>query len=493
LLKSGGWKLVAGSQQPPTINRKPLMQRDQIRRVLLITLALNLLVAFSKIAVGLLTGALAILADGFHSLVDGSSNVVALIANRLAARPPDADHPYGHRRYETVAALGIGLLLLVAAWEIISSAAARLLGESAPPQLTPLSFAVMLLTLAVNIGVTTYESRAGRRLQSELLIADAAHTRTDVFVSLSVLVSMALQALAGWAWADTVAAAVIVILIARAAWGVLRQAGGVLVDTAPYAPDQLTAWAEALPAVERVVRARSRGPLDSAHVDLDVQVDPYATADQTAAIAGAIRSEMAQRIPGLEEVEVHFVPAAQAPLDPMQVARARADALGLSTHEVRLVEGARGRLLELHVEVPPDQTLAEAHHRVTQLEQDIRAALPGLSEVLTHIEPRQTDPVPSDDEAFPEVARELAEQALARLRTVYPDAHWHHLRVYPGAGGVALSLHVHLPAQLSVEAAHRIAESAETLLRAEMPQLERVTIHTEPEPIADKQAASPSG
>jgi len=111
------------------------------------------------------------------------------------------------------------------------------MGESSEPTLTPLSFIIMLVTLLVNIGITTYESRAGRRLQSELLTADAAHTRTDVFVSLSVLASMALQVAFGWAWVDLVAAGVIVILIVRAAWGVLSQAGGVLVDTAPYTPE----------------------------------------------------------------------------------------------------------------------------------------------------------------------------------------------------------------------------------------------------------------
>jgi len=142
--------------------------RNEVRQVLLITLVLNLLVAFSKIGIGTLTGALAILADGFHSLVDGSSNVVALVANRLAAlvanrlaaRPPDADHPYGHRRYETVAALGIGAFLLVVAWEIFSSALGRLMGESSEPTLTPLSFIIMLVTLLVNIGITTYETQA---------------------------------------------------------------------------------------------------------------------------------------------------------------------------------------------------------------------------------------------------------------------------------------------------------------------------------------------
>ena len=129
--------------------------RRQVRQVLLITLALNLVVAFSKILIGVVSGALAITADGFHSLVDGSSNVVALVANRIAGQPPDAEHPYGHRRFETIAALAIGAFLLLTAWEIVGSALERLGGSGETPQITPLTFAVMLATLAVNLFITT--------------------------------------------------------------------------------------------------------------------------------------------------------------------------------------------------------------------------------------------------------------------------------------------------------------------------------------------------
>lgn len=450
--------------------------------MLVITLALNLAVAAAKIAVGLWSGVLAITADGLHSTVDSSSNIIALLANRLAARPPDADHPYGHRRFETIAALGIGALLLLTAWEILSSALARLSGSEAHQEVTPLSFVVMLTTLGINLFVNTYESREGRRLKSELLIADAAHTRTDILVTISVLASMVLIALLGWVWLDTGVALVIVALIVRSAWNILRQTGSVLVDTAPYSPEQLTFWAEELPCVTRVVRARSRGPKDSAHVDLDVMVNAATTTQHTAAITSAIRDKLGQYIPGLNEVEVHFVPSNSAQIDYALTARAHADEMGLTTHEVHIRESQQGKVLELHVEVPSNQTLDGAHAQVTQLEQTIRQSLPEVAEVISHIEPAINPPngpgqIGSDTKA---VMSSLEDRATWLLRAEFPDVNWHHLEVYSDNSGFALSLHVTLPGQISLEAAHRIAESAETLLRTQIPQIERVTIHTEP-------------
>jgi cation diffusion facilitator family transporter len=457
----------------------PIPIRQQVRRVLFITLFLNLMVALSKIIIGLWSGALSITADGFHSLVDGSSNVVALVANRIADRPPDADHPYGHRRFETVAALGIGAFLLLTAWQIVSSALARLSGGGEEATITPLSFAVMVGTLLVNVFVNTYESREGRRLRSELLIADAAHTRTDIFVTLSVLASMALIVMFQWQWVDTAAALVIVVLILRAAWGVLRQTGRVLVDTAPYEPHQLTQWVEELPCVERVIRARSRGPLDAAQIDIDVQVAAEMTAGQTAAITDAIRDQLSQKVDGLAEVEVHFVPDETPTDDYALLARARADALGLATHEVAVRDSERGKVLEMHVEVPPGQTLGVAHEQVSRLEQKVRAQLPELIDVVTHIEPA----TPNSDFAEAETSEhstQLKAEMMRILQTEYPDADWHHLDLYPANGGFTAMMHVTLPSQISVEAAHRVAESAEILLRASFPYLERVTIHTEP-------------
>lgn len=451
--------------------------RRDVRRVLVITLVLNIIVAVSKIVIGLATGALAITADGFNSLVDGFSNIVALVANRLADRPPDADHPYGHRRYETVAALAIGGFLLLAAFEVGSTVIERMSGGGEPPNNTPLSFAVMIGTLAINLFIATYEAREGKRLKSELLTADAAHTRTDVFVTISVLISMVFVSLLGWYWVDTAAALVIVVLILRAAWSVLQQTGSVLVDTAPLPPEQLTAWAMEVPSVEEVVRARSRGTPDAPYIDIDVRVAPETTTDHTAAIAAAIRDKMNQEIPGVSEVEVHFVPAENGETDYALLARAQADALGLSTHEVRVSESQNGKVLEMHVEVPPGQTLGVAHAQVSQLEQGVQARLPDVAEVITHIEPALTDAAGT---LSPDETETLKRKVLALLQSEYPAADWHHLNIYPSTDGFTLTMHVTLPSQITVEAAHHVAESAETMLRAEMPQFERVTIHTEP-------------
>jgi cation diffusion facilitator family transporter len=450
--------------------------RKEVRRVLLVTLVLNLLVAFSKIAVGLVTGALAITADGFHSLVDGSSNVVALFANRVAQRPPDATHPYGHRRFETLAALGIGAFLLLTAWEIITSAVSRLQGAGETVELTPLSFAVMVGTLVVNVGVNRYEARAGRRLNSELLMADAAHTGTDIYVTLSVLVSMVITLLTDWAWVDTVAALVIVLLIIRAAVQVLRQTGSVLVDTAPIPSEQLESWVEAVPGVEGVVRARSRGPVDAPQIDLDVQVDPAMSAQQTAGITEVLRKRVTTHIPQAAEIEVHFVPVEPETVDYPLLARARADAFGVSTHEVQVRQNDSGMTLEMHVEVPPGQTLGEAHEVVSALEQDLRARLPQPNEVITHIEPAlSAQALPVDAPCGVTVV-----EVTDALRQQFPAAEWHDIQIFPVEHGCAATLHVTLPAQITVEAAHHVAETAELWLRSRFASLTRVTIHTEP-------------
>ena len=452
--------------------------RRQVQRVLLITLILNLAVAIGKIIVGTVSGALAITADGFHSLIDGSSNVIGLIANRIAQRPPDADHPYGHRRFETLAALFIGGFLILVGWEITTSAVERLRNPAAL-DVTPLMFGVLLATLVVNIGVSTYQIGQGKRLRSELLLADAANTRADVFVTLSVIVSLVVVALTGWTWIDGAAALVVVALIGHAAWRIFQQTARVLVDTAPHDPQRLAALVAAHPAVERVIRARSRGPIDETYIDIDVQVAPSTTADQTAGITGDIRQCLENALMGIAEVEVHFVPGTIDEADyPLRV-QAVAGGLCLRTHEVFVSEGAHGRALDMHVEVPADLTLGEAHRLVSQLEASIRLQMPEIHEIVSHIEP--TDPGALSEHLLPAAEREPIERrALSLLANAYPHVDWHHLRLYSGPDGLSLTLHAALPASESAANAHQMVEQAETLLRMHIAGLCRVTIHAEP-------------
>jgi cation diffusion facilitator family transporter len=450
--------------------------RREVRRVLLITLALNLLVSISKIMIGTVAGSLSIVADGFHSLMDGASNVVALFANWIAARPPDAAHPYGHRRFETLAALGIGILLLLTAFELVTSALERL-GSSEQPTYTVLTFAIMFGTLLINLGVAWYERREGKRLNSELLIADSAHTASDVLVTVSVLVSMVLTQL-GLSWADPVTAIIVVLLIGRTAFGIIKQTGGVLADAAPIPSEALIQAAEAVPAAGTVVRARSRGPADAIHVDIDVAVPAATTTDRTEAITMAIRDSVEAQFDGISEVEVHFSPDAQAASEPALLARALADPLDLAVHEVRLIRHDGEQALELHVEVPPGGTLEQAHEQVTQLEAALRERMPQLGGVTTHIEPAAS--ATPADEPDPINAHAIQTAAERLLREQFPEADWHDVHVTDAADGLALTGHAGMAADLPMQDAHQIAERAELRLRAAFPTLSRVTLHTEP-------------
>ena len=227
------------------------VQSSGVRRVLWITLALNLAVSAGKVVVGHLSFSLAMVADGYHSLVDGSNNVLGLIVSAFAFRPPDAAHPYGHRKFETAATLVIGAALMTLAWELVSGALSRTT-KPALPAIGILNWVVMAATIAVNVGVSWYEAREGRRLKSAFLVADATHTRADLYVSLGVVASFVAAKL-GAAWADPLVAVVIAGIIAWQAAQILVSAFNVLTDRAPIR-------AAALEPLAGVRRRRPAGP-----------------------------------------------------------------------------------------------------------------------------------------------------------------------------------------------------------------------------------------
>ena len=189
-------------------------------RVLRRVLVLNLAVAAAKIALGYLTGAVSILSDGFHSLTDAASNVVALIGVSAAQRPPDADHPYGHRKYETMASLAILVFMIIVLVQIFETAIGRLRTASMPTVL-PASVLMMLATLVVNVLVVRYESKEGRRLNSQILGADAKHTQSDVWTTSAVLAAL-LGAWLGYPRLDPFAGLVVAVFIGHACWQIAR-------------------------------------------------------------------------------------------------------------------------------------------------------------------------------------------------------------------------------------------------------------------------------
>ena len=280
---------------------------SEVRRVLATILVLNFLVAAAKITFGTLTGSLAIAADGFHSIMDASGNVVALIGLAVSARPPDPNHPYGHHRYETLTSLGIAAVMLLGLFLLVQQAWDRLHAGGAPV-VSAASFVVMLVTLAINITVTIWERRVGRRLSSSLLMADARHTASDIYVSVSVIVALIVVRM-GIDWADAGITFLIAMAIAWGAWEIVRDATFVLSDAVAVEPEQIAATAMSVPGVEGTHNIRSRGGEGWTWVDLHIQVDPSMTVDESHTIASVVAREVEAAVGPPADVTVHVEPA----------------------------------------------------------------------------------------------------------------------------------------------------------------------------------------
>jgi cation diffusion facilitator family transporter len=283
---------------------------DQITGVLWSLLWLNLLVAVAKLVYAYRSGALALGADGFHSLLDGAANVIGVIGVRVARRPPDANHPYGHRKYETFAALAVGMMLFLGCYEILSAAFERL-QKPRLPDVGIAGFVILATTIAINLFVAWYERRRGQELQSELLLADASHTASDVFASALVLVSF-VAAQAGIGWADLIAALMIVALIARAGTGILKGTLSTLSDERRIPPELIEGVALQEPGVREVHNVRSRGALDAIFLDFHVLVDPAMPIAEAHRIGHRVEARVRSRWPALNDVVVHVEPALES-------------------------------------------------------------------------------------------------------------------------------------------------------------------------------------
>lgn len=277
-----------------------------IATVLWVTLFLNIAVSSAKIVLGAVTGCTAILADGFHSLSDGTSNVVGLIAIHVSGRTADRDHPYGHKKYENLASGMIALFLFMVAFGIIRKAVTGLLHPEIP-EIDMMSFLVMAATLAVNIVVVLYERAAGKKLASDFLIADSWHTLTDVFVTIGVLLAMVGISF-NIPYLDPVFSIVIGLCIVVSAFKILRQSFEVLVDHVVVKADDVEKIARSIPGVMDCHEIRTRGREDHGYCDLHILVDDKMTVFASHELANTIERSIKDRIPSICDVIVHIEP-----------------------------------------------------------------------------------------------------------------------------------------------------------------------------------------
>ncbi len=279
----------------------------KVRQVLFYTLILNMAVAIAKITYGYATNAISMLSDGFHSFFDGTSNVIGLVGIWIASRPPDENHPYGHRKYETLSTIAIAVLIFIAGFGILNKA---LTSFKEPPgiEVTSLSFIIMALTLLINVWVMAYETKKGRELKSDFLLADAMHTKTDIFISISVVISL-IAAKIEYPVVDTIAAVIITLFIAKMGFSILKPAAAVLADAACINPDDIKNVVDRIDGIKGCHGIRTRGKESAVHIDLHLLVDPEVKTAEAHELAHSVEEVIKKEFPSVIDVVTHIEPS----------------------------------------------------------------------------------------------------------------------------------------------------------------------------------------
>lgn len=276
---------------------------NQVRRVILIEGLANLLVLVAKTVVGLSTGSMAILADAIHSLSDLTNNIIAWIVIHYSSLPADREHPYGHRKLETLAVFILASILVVLAFELALNAVNK---EYAEVVSSGIELIIMLCVLIINIVVTSWQRMWAKRLDSDILHADATHTFADVLITGTVIVGWQLSAM-GYAWVDRLCALGVALLIFYLAYGLFRRAIPVLIDEYAIDPVELSELIKPLPGVKKVYKIRSRWVGKTRAVDLVVSVDSALSTEESHAIADSIESQIEKHF-GATDISIHIEP-----------------------------------------------------------------------------------------------------------------------------------------------------------------------------------------
>lgn len=451
----------------------------QVRFVLLYTMALNLVATIAKVTVGYLTGSLSLLADGFDSFFDSFSNVVGLVAIYLARRPPDEDHPYGHRRYEIMMTLIVSVMLFATCFQLLKSAYERLI-HPVEPEITIWSFAALLVSIVVHVYVAFYEERRGKELKSEFLIADALHTRADIFVSVGVMLGLIVVRL-GYPIIDTLLAVVIAFMIAKVGLDIIRSSTRILTDAAVLQESRVADIVRQVPGVESFHHIRSRGQEDDMHLDMHIRVAPDMPLERAHQVAHEVQRQIQEGIPAVRDVIIHVEPQRKAgqssPGELFDTVYAVAASMGLGIHHLNAHEIEGRYCVHLHLEVPKHWTLSDAHAQASRLENQVRAKRPEVAEINTHIEPApatltECDKLSDDAQVIEKV------RGLATSVTGVQDCH--EVQVRRVAGKLFLTLHCTVQERLPVEQAHDMTTLIEERLRRECSGIEQVTVHVEP-------------
>ena len=431
-----------------------------------------------KLAVGLATGSLGILAEAAHSGLDLMAALMTWFAVSHSDRPADADHPYGHHKVDNISALFETLLLLVTCAWIIYEAVQRLFFKTVEVEVTWVSFAVIIVAIGIDYTRGRALSKVARQTGSAALEADALHFTSDIASSVVVLAGLALTHF-GFPQADALCSVGVAVIVIWISYKLGKKAVDALVDKVP--PDHVRRVTTAVRGVDGVrsvfgVRVRRAGPQH--FVDLKVTQDPGATLTEVHAITERVEQAVSDLF-AEADVVVHAEPDGEAPQGMLETLLAEAKGQGLSVHSTRLFHTAEGLQLEMHLEWAKVISLGDAHLQATHLEETLQRAFPDLARVRSHLEACASDDPSGWEDAtasYAKLARQIQQTAMA-VDGVY-DAR--DVQVLQGGDRLGVGLTCRMNGSLSLVAAHALATRVEKEVYTLDPRIASVAVHSEP-------------
>jgi cation diffusion facilitator family transporter len=462
-------------------------RRSDKRWAALSSVAAAVLLTSAKLVVAMITGSLGILSEALHSGVDLAGTVLSYAAIRVSDRPPDATHPYGHAKYESVAALVAVALLSLTALGILREAGSRIFETHVVPGTNPFAFAVMAMSVVVDFTRSRYLRRVAERHGSQALAADATHFATDLYSSLAVITGLAIIAVGGalgWprellvagdALAGAIVAGIILVLATRLA---VRAINALTDRVPPDLVERVSAAVANSPHTLETTSVRVRYVGDRPYADVSVKVPRGLPLELTEEVSNTVTERVQHVLPNADVV-VHTTPQAAATESVVDAAVVVAARHGVDIHHVRAFRTPEGLKLDMHMEVAASMRLQAAHEHADRLEAALREEIAGVHNVDIHIEPRHQE--------FHELARgDTGEVTQQVERAAYSKVKngVHDIEVLVGRYGYVVTLHCYLPAEMPVAEAHYLTAEIERSIREQVPGVYRVTVH--PEPLAEE-------
>ena len=456
------------------------------RRITTVSVLASGCMAALKLIVGALTGSLGLLAEGAHSLFDLVSTVITFLAVRVAAAPPDADHPYGHERAENLGALAGMALLAGTALFILYHAFVKIVFEPRAPTVNSWSIAVLGISLVIDVYRARALRKAADEYQSQALASDAEHFKNDILGTIAVLGGFAvilisrLAALPEWlvSRADAFAAIVVAIIALKSAWHLGTESIRALMGDVPV---ELTNRIERrVENLDGVVRGSTKVRIHFVgtrpYVDVTVGTPRGGSLESAHNLTEDVEKAIRTELKGAQAT-VHVEPRAIPHEGPAAGVRAVADRLGLRVHNINIYVIGQEMRIDLDLELPDSFSLAEAHKHSEDFERALQSELPNRSAIAIHLEPRS-------DKSRPAREQSATTQSVRDALSKSPEAAKARIRdVLVTAQGLVVTLERQFPGEMSLREAHELMSNLERTLKLEIPNIAKV--HVDPE-IQDK-------